>query len=282
MNPHPRLATLPGFIRANDDTALHYRDWGAGTPLVFLSGWTLNADMWAYQSVPLAQEGFRCVAYDRRGHGRSSDPGCGYDYDTLADDLEAVLDALDLSGVTLIGHSFASGEIVRYLSRHGARRVTGIVLLSPASTPYLLRTADNPNGLDASLFEASLDEILISFPDWIERRAQAYFESGTSRAAIQWTADMMLRASFYAAVQLNRIQTSTDFRRELARIDVPALVLHGDSDASAPLELTGRPTAERLARASLKVYEGGTHGMYLNQAARVNADIAAFARLCRA
>lgn len=282
MNPHSRLATLPGFIRANDDTALHYRDWGAGTPLVFLSGWTLNADMWAYQSVPLAQEGFRCVAYDRRGHGRSSDPGCGYDYDTLADDLEAVLDALDLSGVTLVGHSFASGEIVRYLSRHGARRVTGIVLLSPASTPYLLRTADNPNGLDASLFEASLDEILISFPDWIERRAQAYFESGTSRAAIQWTADMMLRASFYAAVQLNRIQTSTDFRRELARIDVPALVLHGDSDASAPLELTGRPTAERLARASLKVYEGGTHGMYLNQAARVNADIAAFARLCRA
>lgn len=281
MNHDPRLATLPGFIRVSDDTVLHYRDWGMGTPLVFLSGWTLNADMWPYQSVPLAHDGFRCVAYDRRGHGRSSDPGHGYDYDTLADDLEAVLDALDLSGVTLVGHSFASGEIVRYLNRHGARRVAGIVLLSPASTPYLLKTADNPNGLDASLFEASLDEMLTSFPDWIEQRAQAYFEPGTSRAAIQWTADMMLRASLYAAVQLSRVQTSTDLRRELARIDVPALVLHGDCDASAPLELTGKPTAALLARASLKVYEGGTHGMYLNQAARVNADIAAFARLCR-
>ncbi|HKT98410.1 MAG TPA: alpha/beta hydrolase [Paraburkholderia sp.] len=282
MNHDPRLATLPGFIRVNDVTALHYRDCGAGAPLVFLSGWTLNADMWQYQSVPLVHEGFRCVAYDRRGHGRSSDPGRGYDYDTLADDLEAVLDALDLAGVTLVGHSFASGEIVRYLSRHGARRVAGIVLLSPASTPYLLKTADNPNGLAASLFEASLDEMLTSFPDWIERRAQAYFEPGTSRAAIQWTADMMLRASLYAAAQLSRVQTSTDLRRELAQIDVPALVLHGDCDASAPLELTGKPTAALLARASLKVYEGGTHGMYLNRAARVNADIAAFARLCRA
>lgn len=282
MNHDPRLATAPGFIRVNDDTALHYRDWGSGAPLVFLSGWTLNADMWAYQSVPLAREGFRCVAYDRRGHGRSSDPGRGYDYDTLADDLEAVLDTLDLSRVTLIGHSFASGEIVRYLSRHGARRVAGIVLLSPASTPYLLKTGDNPHGLDASLFAASLDEMLSSFPDWIERRAQAYFEPGTSRAAIQWTADMMLRASLHAAVQLARIQTSTDFRRELAHIEVPALVLHGDTDASAPLELTGAPTAALLARASLRVYEGGTHGMYLNQAARVSADIAAFARLCRA
>ncbi|WP_434663613.1 alpha/beta hydrolase [Paraburkholderia sp. A3BS-1L] len=282
MNHDARLATLPGFIRVNDHTALHYRDWGTGAPLVFLSGWTLNADMWQYQGVPLAKDGFRCVAYDRRGHGRSNDPGQGYDYDTLADDLEAVLDALDLSGVTLVGHSFASGEIVRYLSRHGARRVAGIVLLAPASTPYLLKTADNPNGLDASLFAASLDEILTSFPDWIERRALEYFAPGTSRAAIQWTADMMLRASLHAAVQLNRIQTSTDFRRELARIDVPALVLHGDSDASAPLELTGRPTAALLVRAALKVYEGGTHGMYLNQAARVNADIAAFARLCTA
>ncbi|MFD1554323.1 alpha/beta fold hydrolase [Paraburkholderia silviterrae] len=282
MNHDPRLASPPGFIRVNDDTALHYRDWGAGAPLVFMSGWTLNADMWHYQSVPLAHAGFRCVAYDRRGHGRSSDPGRGYDYDTLADDLEAVLDALDLSGATLVGHSFASGEIVRYLSRHGARRVAGIVLLSPASTPYLLKTADNPNGLDASLFAASLDEMLTSFPDWIERRAEAYFEPGTSRAVIQWTTDMMLRASLYAAAQLNRVQTSTDFRRELAQIDVPALVLHGDSDASAPLELTGGPTAALLAHAVLKVYERGTHGMYLNQAARVCADIAAFARQCQA
>lgn len=271
-----QYARQPGYIRIDDDTALHYRDWGGGTPLLFLSGWALNADMWSYQCAPLAAEGFRCVAYDRRGHGRSSDPGRGYDYDTLADDLEAVLDARGLSRVTLVGHSFASGEIVRYLSRHGARRVASIVLLSPASTPCLLKTADNPGGLDASLFDASREEMLVSFPDWIERRAQAYFSPGTSRMVIQWTADMMLGASLFAAAQLSREQMQTDFRRELAAIDVPALVLHGDCDASAPLELTGRPTAAALARATLKVYEGGTHGMYFNQAARVNADIRAF------
>jgi non-heme chloroperoxidase len=282
MARDPFNARQPGYIRIDDDTALHCRDWGTGAPLVFLSGWTLNADMWNYQTVPLVHEGFRCVAYDRRGHGRSSDPGRGYDYDTLADDLEMLLDTLGLTGVTLVGHSFASGEIVRYLSRHGARRVAGIVLLSPASTPYLLKTADNPNGIDASLFADSLDEMLTSFPDWIERRAQAYFAPGTSHAVIQWTADMMLSTSFYAAVHLNRVQTSTDFRRELAHIDVPALVLHGDADASAPLELTGGPTAAALPHAVLKIYEGGTHGMYLNQAARVTADIAAFARQCQA
>ena len=269
-------ARQPGYIRIDDDTALHYRDWGDGAPLVFLSGWTLDADMWNYQCAPLVAAGFRCVAYDRRGHGRSSDPGRGYDYDTLADDLEAVLDARGLARVTLVGHSFASGEIVRYLSRHGSRRVAGIVLVSPASTPYLLKTADNPAGLDASLFEASIAEMCASFPDWIERRAQAYFGPGTSRTAIQWTADMMLRTSFLAAIQLPRVQMLTDFRGELAAIDVPALVLHGDCDASAPLEITGAPTAAALARATLKVYEGGTHGMYFNHAARVTEDIRAF------
>ncbi|MEX3692397.1 alpha/beta fold hydrolase [Paraburkholderia sp. BR14263] len=276
------MATLnarqPGYIRIDDDTALHYRDWGDGAPLVFLSGWTLNADMWNYQCAPLAAAGFRCVTYDRRGHGRSSDPGRGYDYDTLADDLEAVLAARGLERATLVGHSFASGEIVRYLSRYGSRRVAGIVLLSPASTPCLLKTADNPGGLDASLFEASIEEMLTSFPDWISRRAEAYFSPGTSHAVIQWTADMMLNASLYGAAQLSRVQMVTDFRRELAAIDVPALVLHGDCDASAPLEITGRPTAAALEHATLKVYEGGTHGMYFNHATRVNDDIREFVK----
>ncbi|TDG07340.1 alpha/beta hydrolase [Paraburkholderia guartelaensis] len=269
-------ARQPGYIHIDDDTALHYRDWGDDAPLVFLSGWTLNADMWNYQCAPLADAGFRCVAYDRRGHGRSSDPGRGYDYDTLADDLEAVLSARDLARVTLVGHSFASGEIVRYLSRHGSRRVAGIVLVSPASTPFLLKTADNPGGLDPSLFEASIEEMLTSFPDWISRRAEAYFSPGTAHTVIQWTADMMLDASLYGAAQLSRVQMITDFRRELAAIDVPALVLHGDCDASAPLEITGHPTAAALENAVLKVYEGGTHGMYFNHAARVNDDIRAF------
>jgi non-heme chloroperoxidase len=270
------LTHEPNTVRIDADTALFYRDWGHGKPLVFLSGWTLDSGMWSYQFASLEGSGLRCIAYDRRGHGRSSDPGRGYDYDTLADDLEGVLDALDLNDVTLVAHSFASGEAMRYLSRHGTGRVSGVVLLSPAATPYLVKTADNPTGVDASLFAASLDEMMVSFPDWIERRAEAYFSPGTSRAVIQWTTDMMLRASFCAAVELSHIQISTDFRRELPSIDIPVLILHGDCDASAPLEVTGQPTAAALPQATLKVYEGGTHGMYFNFAARVNEDIRAF------
>lgn len=269
--------TASGYLAGSDGTALFYRDWGHGKPVVFLSGWTLASNIWAYQMTALAGDGFRCVAYDRRAHGRSADTGRGYDYDPLADDLHAVLDALDLSDVTLVGHSFAGGEIVRYLTRHGMRRVSRIVFVSPAATPYLVKTADNPTGVDAQLFYASLDEMLTSFPDWIERRAAPYFAPGTSQAVIRWTSDLMLRTSLDAAAALNRVQTSTDFRPEMAALDIPALVLHGDCDASAPLEVTGRPTAPAIAGAVLKVYEGGTHGMYFNQAARMTRDIREFA-----
>jgi non-heme chloroperoxidase len=272
----PHLTDDPNIIRTADHTRLFYRDWGHGTPLVFLSGWTLNSDMWAYQMEPLSRLGCRCVAYDRRGHGRSSDPGRGYDFDTLADDLDSVLSTLDLNNVTLVGHSIASGEAVRYLTRHGSARVARIAFIAPAATPYLLKTEDNPNGIDGALFEQGRAALSRSFPDWIEANAAPYFGPGVSRAPLDWTIRMMLQTSHQAMLELAHVQTITDFRAELARVRVPSLVVHGDRDASAPLELTGRPTAALIAGASLNVYEGAGHGLYFTHAEKLNQDLLAF------
>jgi pimeloyl-ACP methyl ester carboxylesterase len=269
MTAHP--------LHTADGTPLFLRDWGKGRPLLFLAGWTLASDMWAYQMAPLAAQGFRCIAYDRRGHGRSGDPGGGYDFDTLADDLQGVMETLALTDITLVAHSVASGEAVRCLTRHGAGRVGRLLLLAPAATPFLLKTADNPGGIERERLEAQRACLARGFPEWLEANAGPYFGPGAPRAAIDWTMAMMLRASHQAMLELARAQATTDFRPELARIGVPTLVIHGDADASAPLELTGRPTAARIPGAWLDVYEGAPHGLYYTHAERLNRDIAAFA-----
>jgi non-heme chloroperoxidase len=266
----------PNYIKISPTVALFYRDWGTGKPLLFLSGWTLNSDMWAYQMEPLSRQGFRCIAYDRRAHGRSSDPGGGFDFDTLADDLAAVIEKLDLNGVTLVGHSFASGEMVRYLTRHGAKRVDRLVFVSPAAIPFLLKTSDNPIGIEAAAFDQLRQALASDFPGWAQANAEPYFTPGTSRAAGDWTIRMMTQTSLLAALELNRIQTSTDFRSELGKIDRPTLIVHGTRDASAPIELTGRPAAALIPGARLEVYEGGPHGLYFTHARRLNDHLSEF------
>lgn len=141
------------IIRTSDSVELFYRDWGTGQPIVFLAGWTLSSDMWAYQMLPLSQQGFRCIAYDRRSHGRSSDPGGGYDFDTLSSDFAAVLDTLDLENVMVVAHSFSSGEIVRYLTRVGAKRIARVAFVAPGAIPFILKTPDNPIGIDGAMFD---------------------------------------------------------------------------------------------------------------------------------
>jgi non-heme chloroperoxidase len=270
-------ALPPNTVRTRDGAALFYRDWGRGRPLLFLAGWTLASGMWAYQMEPLVRRGLRCVAYDRRSHGRSSDPGTGYDFDTLADDLSAVIEQLDLRDVTLVGHSFASGEMVRYMTRHGAGRIATLIFVAPAAIPFLTKTADNPNGVDATLFEGLRAAFAADFAGWAAANAAPYFMPETPPAAATWTINMMTEASLLAAVELSKIQTSTDFRAELARLTRPALIVHGDRDASAPLEITGRPAAALIPDARLEIYEGAPHGLYFTHAKRLNDDIAAFA-----
>jgi pimeloyl-ACP methyl ester carboxylesterase len=265
------------FVRTRDGVDLFVRDWGRGTPLVFLSGWTLSSDAWAYQMTPLSRRGFRCVAYDRRSHGRSSDPGRGFDYDTLADDLADVLESLDLRDACIVAHSFASGEIVRYLERHAGARVARVLLLAPAAVPYLRQAPDNPLGLPPEMIDAHLAALEDDFPSWIEANAAPYFGPAGPRPVIDWTARTMTQASLLATVELSRLQLGTDFRPALARIRKPALVIHGDADASAPIDLTGRPAAAMIPDARLVVYEGAPHGLYFTHRKRLNEDIAAFA-----
>lgn len=272
------LGTLagPGRITTADGAELFFRDWGAGRPVVFLAGWTLQSQMWAYQMEPLARAGLRCIAFDRRGHGRSSDPGRGYDFDTLAGDLAAVLEVLDLRGVTLVAHSFASGEAVRYLTLFGPERIAGIVFVSAASIPYLTRTADNPLGLPPEAVEATLTELADDFPAWATARADPYFAGRSSPAMVRATLDMMTQASQLGLLAMTRAQLTTDFRDELRAISRPVLLVHGDCDASAPLEMTSGPAAALISGARLRVYEGGPHGLYVTHKKELNADISSF------
>jgi non-heme chloroperoxidase len=272
--PHP--IAEPGRIRTRDGVALAYSDWGDGPAVLFLHSWAVSSDIWHYQRQPLCEQGLRCIAYDRRSHGKSSDPGRGYDFDTLADDLAQVIEALDLRDVTLVGHSMACGEIVRYLTRHGPGRVARIALVAPAPTPYPLKTADDPLGLDAEIFAQFRQQMLTDLPKWLADNAAPFVVPETSPAMLDWLIGMILQTPMRAVIECQRTGTSTDFRAELPKIELPCLVVHGDRDASAPLDLTGRPTAALIPGARLEVYEGAPHGIFITHKDRLNADLLGF------
>jgi non-heme chloroperoxidase len=270
-------ARVGDFVEAADGTRLSFTDWGEGRPVVFVHAWALPSPMWDYQRGPLSQRGLRCIAYDRRGHGRSSVPNAGYDCDTLADDLSALLTHLDLRDVTLVGHSFGSGDIVRYLTRHGAGRIAKIALIAPAATPFLTKTADNPNGIPPEQFEFFRTNVLQQdFPKWLEDGKKAFFVAETSPSLQNWVMQLMLTTPLWVAVECNRRITATDFRQELLHISVPTLIIHGDKDASAPIALTGKPTAELIPNAQFRIYEGAPHGLFLTHKDRLNADLLGF------
>ena len=269
------IASRGPFVDTPDRQQLFFKDWGSGPPVVFLAAWALPSDMWDYQMVPLSENGLRCIAYDRRGHGRSSHAGTGYDYDTLADDLAAVIEGLGLREITLVGHSMGGGEVVRYLSRHGAKRVARAVLVAP-STPFILKTADNPDGVDKSVFESLRAMWSKDLPKWLAENARPFFTPETSTEMIQWGVRMCQQASLKALLDCNRADTETDFRAELPKITVPTLIIHGDKDVSTPLELTGRKTARLIPGSQLEVYEGAPHGLMFTHMDRLNRDLLAF------
>ncbi|HEX3397938.1 MAG TPA: alpha/beta hydrolase [Steroidobacteraceae bacterium] len=268
----------PNSIRTTDGVELFYRDWGTGSPVVFLAGWALPSDFWSYQMAPLCEAGFRCIAYDRRGHGRSSDPGRNFGYDTLANDLETVLDALNLNHVQVVAHSMSAGEVVRYLGCSRVARIQRMALIGP-TLPCLAKTADNPEGVDRALLDTTRREILgHGYPAWLENNARPFVTADTGVATIAWLKNMMLSCSLKAVIDCNRAMIEADFRAELKRIHVPTLVIHGDRDASAPLELTSRRIAALMPDVRLTVYEGAPHGLPITHAARLNQDLQAFLR----
>ena len=270
------------FLEAGDGTRLFYNDWGAGPPVVLIHGWPLDSDMWEYQARALANSGLRVVAYDRRGFGRSDQPWSGYDYDTLADDLHSVMAKLDLRGATLVGFSMGGGEVARYLSRHGAERVARAALIA-AVTPFLLKTPDNAEGADASVFDQMVAGLERDRPSFLASFGKAFFGAGllnfsVSSELLQWAQTMALLGSAKATIDCVRALSQTDFRADMRAFTVPTLIVHGTSDHTVPIDVSGRRAARMVPQARFLEYDGAPHALFYTERDRLNADLLGFVK----
>lgn len=268
------------MFKAQDGTEIYYKDWGSGKTVVLAHGWPLNADMWEYQMQFLASKGLRCIAYDRRGFGRSSQPWSGNDYDTFAGDLATLMETLDLKDVILAGFSMGGGEVARYLGRHGADRVSKAVLIG-AVTPFLLKTADNPQGVDRSVFDGMRAGIAADRPEFFRNFGMRFMGSDrlgskVSEGALTWTLSMALQASLKSTLDCVTAFSETDFRGDMRAFTMPTLIIHGDADAIVPIDLSGRLAAQMIPGSRLEVYPGAPHGLYFTHNDRMNEDLLAF------
>ena len=266
------------YIKTAEQFSLFYSDYPGDEPVVFAHAWALNGDMWSYQLTDLMTAGFRCITYDRRGHGRSDRPPTGYDIDTLADDLAAVIEGLDLYGVTLIGHSMGTAEVVRYLTRHGAGRIARIVL-SGAVTPMLLQGPDNPDGIPDDAVAQVRSVMLRDIGDWMEISGKAEYFYGEHRVSQQlqdWTLNTIAAVPLPILTQTSDAFLHADFRSELTMLRIPTLVIHGTADASMPIDLTARKTASLIPNCQLVTIDGAGHGLYLSESPRYNAALLEF------
>jgi len=268
---------------STDGTRIYFNDWGHGPAIVLIHGWPVDADMWEYQASSLVEAGYRVVAYDRRGFGRSEQPWQGYDYDTLSDDLDALIKTLDLKSVTLVGFSMGGGEVARYAARHGIGRLRSAALIS-AVTPFLLKTRDNPQGVDGEIFDGMIAKLEGDRPAFLAAFAKTFYGSGLlktqpSRELLDWHQGLALRASAHATKACVRAFSSTDFRADLLALrGLPVLVVHGDADDTVPVAVSARRTREILPEATYIEYEGAAHGLFVTEKARLLRDLVAFAR----
>ncbi|QFG26991.1 alpha/beta fold hydrolase [Actinomadura sp. WMMB 499] len=271
-----------GFVKTRDGEDLFYKDWGAGDPVVFIHGWPLNADAWEDQMRMVAMNGFRGIAHDRRGHGRSSQPFTGYDFDTFADDLNDLMEHLDLRNATLVAHSMGGGELARYIGRHGTGRVSRAVLLS-AIPPLMLHGPGNPEGVPAQVFEDIKKGILAERSQYWIDASEGFF--GANRPGNKVTRGnreafwfMAMQENIQAGVACVDAFARTDFTDDLRAFDVPTMIVHGDDDQIVPIDATGRKSAQIIPNAELKVYEGASHGIAMvpGDKERFNRDLLEF------
>jgi non-heme chloroperoxidase len=275
--------TAGSTLKVKDGTQIYYRDWGSGQPVVFSHGWPLTGDAWEAQMLFVVQNGYRAIAHDRRGHGRSSQPAHGNDMDTYADDLAELLETLDVRDAVMVGHSTGGGEVTRYIGRHGTGRVAKAVLVS-AIPPLMLKTPANPGGLPVEVFDglraqhradrSQLYRDLAEGPFFGANRSGSKVTQGTKDAF--WLQSMMSgNLNSYDCI---RVFSETDLTEDLERFDVPTLILHGDDDQIVPIGASAMMSSRLVPDATLKVYPGGPHGLTATHVDEINADLLAFLR----
>jgi len=269
-----------GTITTTDGTQIFYKDWGAGRPVVLSHGWPLNADAWDDQMWFLASRGLRCIAHDRRGHGRSSQPWTGNDLDTYADDLSALMEALDLRDAVMIGHSTGGGEVARYLGRYGTKRVAKAALVS-AIPPLMLKTAANPGGLPIEVFDGIRAGLIADRSQYYRELAAPFYganrpgskvSQGVKDAFWMWS----MQAGIAGAYQCIKAFSETDLTEDIKQIDIPTLVLHGDDDQIVPITDSALLSSKLIRKATLKVYPGAPHGLMATHRDQFNSDLLSF------
>ena len=267
-------------ITTKDGARIYYKDWGSGQPVVFSHGWPLTADAWEDQMFFLANRGYRCIAHDRRGHGRSSQPWNGHDMDTYADDVAALVQALDLHDAIHVGHSTGGGEVARYIGRHGTQRVAKAVLIG-AITPLMLKTDANPGGTPREAFDKIRASVLADRAHFFKALATPFYGVDRIGAKVSeglcdffWLQGMM--GALNAEYECIKVFSETDLTQDLKKFDVPTLVLHGDDDQIVPIADSAQRTAKLVKNAQLKVYKGAPHGLCSTHKTQVNEDLLAF------
>ena len=265
-----------------DDFQLSYKDYGQGRPIVLIHGWPLSKDMWEYQIDDLVNAGFRVIKYDRRGFGKSGKPWNGYDYDTLTDDLHALIEKLDLRDAVLVGFSMGGGETVRYISRYGTERVSKIVLVSSIG-PYLAKSNDNPEGVDPGIFADMIDQINEDRIQFLDDFGKKFFSVGllnkpVSSPMLDYYRDLASVALPRAAKQCVVAFGNTDFREDMKKINLPTLVIHGDSDKIVPIEASSDRTVKLIPNTTYKTYEGAPHGLFYTHRKQLNQDLIQFCK----